>query len=75
MACPNGKYKGQPKDVVLNDINYCQWVLEDLPSKSKLYMHIVEKPERNIVLRRIGYSNTPMKKQDEIVFSEDEPDD
>ena len=40
MTCPNGKYKGQPKDVVLNDTGYCQWILENLPSTSKLYQYI-----------------------------------
>ena len=74
MRCPCGKYRGRSKQLLLNDINCCQWILNTLPSDSLLYMYLTEKSPRKIVLNCIGHSNTPYTKQEEIEISESEPD-
>jgi len=61
----------------MNNIDYCQWILNNIPVTSPLYQFINETdtiPERKIELIPIGYSCTPMKKQDDVVLSEDEED-
>ena len=39
---PSGKYKGELKFVLLEDSNYCQWIMDNVSPKSALYQYLIE---------------------------------